>query len=184
MHRLLPHPLLTPALAGIWLLLVNSATPGQILLGLALGWATPLLTLRFWPETVRVYRPLTLLRFVATVLYDILLANLIVARLVLGRKVRSKIAQIVRRSVRGQPENFEEAINDVRAVMAQVMVPDTVVGTARGEAQPLLRVVEFARQLSGITLGAFPVGRKVIEKQAEQGRREHAAAEDQCRGVE
>ncbi len=88
MHRLLPHPLLTPALAGIWLLLVNSVTPGQILLGLALGWAIPLLTLRFWPETVRVYRPLTLLRFVIRVLYDILAANLVVARLILGRPER------------------------------------------------------------------------------------------------
>ena len=95
MHRLLPHPFLTPALAGIWLLVVNSATPGQIGLGLALGWAIPLFTLRFWPETVRVYRPLTLLRFVATVLYDILVANLMVARLILGRPERLRPVFVV-----------------------------------------------------------------------------------------
>lgn len=92
MRRLLPHPFLTPALAGIWLLLVNSATPGQIGLGLALGWAIPLFTLRFWPETVRIGRPLTLLRFVATVLYDIIVANLMVARLILGRPERLRPA--------------------------------------------------------------------------------------------
>lgn len=95
MRRLLPHPLLTPALAGVWLLLVNSATSGQILLGLALGWAIPLLTLRFWPETVRVYRPLTLLRFVIRVLYDILMANLVVARLILGRPERLRPVFVV-----------------------------------------------------------------------------------------
>ena len=95
MRRLLPHPFLTPALAGIWLLLVNSATPGQIGLALALGWAIPLFTLRFWPETVRAYRPLTLLRFVATVLYDILVANLMVARLILGRPERLRPVFVV-----------------------------------------------------------------------------------------
>ena len=95
MRRLLPHPFLTPALAGIWLLLVNSATPGQIGLALALGWAIPLFTLRFWPETVRIYRPLTLLRFVATVLYDILVANLLVACLILGRPERLRPVFVV-----------------------------------------------------------------------------------------
>ena len=42
--------------------------------------------------------------------------------------------------------------------MAQVMVPDAVVGTARGQAQPLLGIVQFLRQLPGIALGAFPMG--------------------------
>jgi len=95
MRRLLPHPFLTPALAVIWLLLVNRATPGQVLLGLALGWAIPLFTLRFWPETARMGRPLTLLRFVATVLYDIIMANLMVARLILGRPERLRPVFVV-----------------------------------------------------------------------------------------
>ena len=50
MKRWLPHPILTPALAVIWLLLNNSFAPGQILLGLLLGWSIPLFTLAFWPE--------------------------------------------------------------------------------------------------------------------------------------
>lgn len=84
LRRLLPHPLLTPALAVIWLLLVNSAAPGHILLGLFFGWAIPLFTLRFWPEAVQIRRPLTLLRFIAVVLHDIVVANLVVARRILG----------------------------------------------------------------------------------------------------
>ena len=80
---LLPHPLLTPILALIWVLLSNSLSPGQVLLGLLLGWSIPVFTLRFWPEQVHIRRPLTLLRFVAVVLYDILVANFNVAYLIL-----------------------------------------------------------------------------------------------------
>lgn len=83
-HRLLPHPLLTPILVVIWLLLVNSVSPGQILLGLLLGWAIPVFTLKFWPERVRIHRPLTLVRFIALVVYDILVANITVARLIIA----------------------------------------------------------------------------------------------------
>lgn len=85
MNRLLPHPVLTPMLAIVWLLLNNSLAPGQIVLGVLLGWAIPLFTLKFWPEAVRIHRPLTLLHFASVVLLDILLANLKVARLILGR---------------------------------------------------------------------------------------------------
>lgn len=83
-HPLLPHPILTPVLALIWLLLVNSLSPGHILLGLLLGWAIPIFTLRFWPEQVRLHKPLTLLRFLGLVIYDIFVANLAVAGLILA----------------------------------------------------------------------------------------------------
>ena len=90
--RYLPHPLLTPILAAVWLLLNNSLAPGHVVLGLLLGWAIPWFTLRFWPERVRIRRPLRLLRFVAVVLYDIVVANLIVARRILGRPERLRPA--------------------------------------------------------------------------------------------
>ena len=83
MRRLLPHPILTVTLTAVWLLLVNSLAPGQVLLGLVLGLAIPLFSLRFWPERSPIRHPLTLLRFCALVLYDILIANLVVAWLIL-----------------------------------------------------------------------------------------------------
>lgn len=89
---MLPHPLITLTLTGIWLLLVNSAAPGQIALGLTLGWAIPLFTRRFWPETPRIHRPWVLLRFIVRVLGDIVIANLNVARLILGRPERLRPA--------------------------------------------------------------------------------------------
>ena len=85
MWRWLPHPILTLCLAGLWLLLVNSVAPGQMLLGGVLAWAIPFFTTGFWPDKVRLRKPLTLLCFLAVVLWDIVLANLIVARLILGR---------------------------------------------------------------------------------------------------
>ena len=91
-QRLLPHPSLTPVLTLVWLLLNNSLAPGHILLGLLLGWLIPLLTWRLWPDTVHFHRPLTLLRFVGRVLWDILAANLNVAQLILGKPERLRPA--------------------------------------------------------------------------------------------
>lgn len=92
MNRLLPHPLLSALLVVIWLLLVNQLSFGHLLLGLILGWAVPLYTARFWPDQVHVNRPLLLLRFIGVVLYDILVANIAVAGLILGRQERLKPA--------------------------------------------------------------------------------------------
>jgi multicomponent K+:H+ antiporter subunit E len=83
MQSLLPHPLLSLAVTLVWLLLVNSLAPGQVLLGLVLGLAIPQLTRSFWPERTRIHRPLTLLRFLGVVSYDIVTANIVVARLIL-----------------------------------------------------------------------------------------------------
>jgi multicomponent K+:H+ antiporter subunit E len=81
----LPHPLLTPLLALIWLLLNNTLAPGHVFLGILLGWLIPLFTLRFWPETVRIRKPWTLVRFLAVfILDDVFVANLAVARRILG----------------------------------------------------------------------------------------------------
>ena len=90
--RLLPHPLLSVILLVIWLLLVNELSTGHLLLGALLGWGVPLYTARFWPDQVRVRRPLLLLRFTGIVLYDIVVANLTVARLILGSQQRLKPA--------------------------------------------------------------------------------------------
>lgn len=82
--RLLPHPVLSVFLTLVWLLLNNSAAPGQILLGALLGLLIPLFTRRFWPERLVFARPDLVLRFTGLVLKDIILANFGVARVVLG----------------------------------------------------------------------------------------------------
>ena len=95
MTRLLPHPLLSAILLVIWLLLANELSVAHLLLGALLGWVVPLYTARFWPDQVQVRRPLLLLRFIGVVLYDILVANVTVASLILGRQERLQPAFVV-----------------------------------------------------------------------------------------
>lgn len=83
-ERLLPHPWWSMALVLFWLWLNNTLAPGHLLLGALAGWALPLFVRRFWPEQERVSRPWLLLPFAGRLLLDIVLANLRVARAVLG----------------------------------------------------------------------------------------------------
>ncbi len=84
MNRWLPHPLLSLFLWLVWLLLVNSVAPGQLLLGAVLAAGLPLLTGRFWPDHPPLHNPWKMLRYIAVLLWDIVLANLAVARRILG----------------------------------------------------------------------------------------------------
>ncbi|HLV16733.1 MAG TPA: Na+/H+ antiporter subunit E [Pseudomonas sp.] len=88
----LPHPGLTLLLTGVWLLMANQVTLGQLLLGLFLGWAVPLVLRRYLFPVPRVRRPLQLCLFMLKVFWDIVVANLHVARLVLGPKSRLRPA--------------------------------------------------------------------------------------------
>ena len=86
MKTLFPHPILSLALWLVWLLLNNTVAPGHMLLGAILAVVIPLLTRPFWEERVCIQNPLTLLKFVAIVLWDIMVANVIVAKLILGNR--------------------------------------------------------------------------------------------------
>ncbi|MDW7774531.1 MAG: Na+/H+ antiporter subunit E [Desulfobulbaceae bacterium] len=94
MKRLLPQPLFSVFLWLVWLLLTNSVAPGNMLLGAMLGLALPLFTVRFWPDRPHLRKPLKLLRYFAVMLWDIVLANLTVARLILGPTARLRPAFI------------------------------------------------------------------------------------------
>lgn len=82
-EKLLPHPMMSGALAVFWLWLNNTVAPGHVLLGVLLGWALPLFARRFWPENEPVVRAWRLVPFIGVVLADIVAANLRVARAVL-----------------------------------------------------------------------------------------------------
>jgi len=85
LKKIFPHPILTLVLWGVWLLLNNTIGAGHIVLGLILAIFIPWLTSGFWPEKVRIQSPLTLVKFLGVVLWDILVANMAVAKLILGR---------------------------------------------------------------------------------------------------
>jgi multicomponent K+:H+ antiporter subunit E len=91
-RRWLPHPLLSLTLLLVWLLLVNDMSVGHWLLGALLGWLIPLLTQVFWINPPRVRKPLKLCLFFLRVLGDIVIANLQVAKLILGPSARLRPA--------------------------------------------------------------------------------------------
>lgn len=82
--NILPHPILSVTLLIIWLLLNNTISFGHILLGGTLAILIPWFTAGFWPNEVCIKNPLVFLKFSIIVLYDIIVANISVAKLILG----------------------------------------------------------------------------------------------------
>lgn len=85
MSRVLPYPILSAALLALWLLLNESLSPGQILLGsvVAVGAGKAMGALR--PEKVRLRRPDLILKLLGVVLVDVVRSNLAVARIIVAR---------------------------------------------------------------------------------------------------
>lgn len=77
--KLAPAPLTSVALFALWLVLARTITTGQVVLGVCLAVAIPILTKGLRPTTVRVRRPLVIIRYIVTVGYDVLMSNLDVA---------------------------------------------------------------------------------------------------------
>jgi len=84
--KLLPHPLLAIFIAIIWVFLANAFTLGNVILGAILGVGIAWFTGPFWPGRPRVRRPLVIAEFIAVVLWDIILSNIQVAKLVVFRR--------------------------------------------------------------------------------------------------
>lgn len=82
--RALPQPFVSLSILGLWLALAPRFSTGQLLLAAIVAVVIPLATNRFWPGRVRVARPGLALLLFLRVMRDIALANLRVARLVLG----------------------------------------------------------------------------------------------------
>jgi multicomponent K+:H+ antiporter subunit E len=95
MKRLFPHPAFSLLLALIWLLLVHSMSLGHILLALSLGWAIPFFSEALWPRRPPLKRPWLIVRYTLVLLWDILVANISVAALILGPSRRLQPAFVV-----------------------------------------------------------------------------------------
>lgn len=88
MTKLLPHPLLSVSLTLVWLLLLNDFSLGGLVLGAILGLLIPLLTQAFWPDRPRLRNPVGIAGYVALVLWDIVVANVVVARIIVFKPNR------------------------------------------------------------------------------------------------
>lgn len=82
-RRFFPHPWLTVALILAWMLLVNRIALGSLVMAIILGIAIPRFTASYWPGGAKMRNLPALVGYVGIVLWDILVANLVVARIVL-----------------------------------------------------------------------------------------------------
>ena len=76
--RIFPSPFLSIALLATWLLLARSVSAGQIVLGVAVALAVPVLVFGLGPP-FRVRRPMAALRYALLVCGDVLHSNVVVA---------------------------------------------------------------------------------------------------------
>lgn len=136
--RLVPAPLLSVALLGLWLLLNRSLGAGHLVLGAVLALGIPLVTAGLRPLPVRIRRPGMVLRLALAVAADTVQSNFAVVRLLLapGR--------------RRHPPGFVHVPLDVRdpnALAVLAMIVCITPGTAWAELSParsmlLLHVLE------------------------------------------
>lgn len=132
MRRFVRHPLLSAFLLGVWLLANNSVSPGQVLLGLVLALAIPAITHTFWPDAPVVKRYAPIPRLLAVVLWDILVANLRVAMLVLGPTGRLKPRFLT------VPLTVEHPFSITTLAGIITLTPGTVSAVVSGDRRTLL----------------------------------------------
>lgn len=82
-RRLLPHPWLSLTLVIVWMMLVNRFAWGSLVFAILLGLAIPVFTGAWWPHPASLRRPWKVPEYLAVVIWDIVKANIVVARIVL-----------------------------------------------------------------------------------------------------
>lgn len=83
LRRLYPHPYLTLFLIGMWFLLVNQWKVGSLVMAVFLATVIPLVTSPYWPHRPRLNSLSALLSYAGLVVWDVILANIQVARIIL-----------------------------------------------------------------------------------------------------
>lgn len=85
MRKILPHPFLTVLLAVVWTLLQNNISAGMVVFGVILGVIIPAMTARWWPDRPDEMRLIPMLKYIVLVIWDIMVANVQVAWIVLTK---------------------------------------------------------------------------------------------------
>ena len=120
-RRLLPSPLLTLALIVLWLVLNQSVSPGQIILGVVFGVAAPALLAPLRPARPRIRHPLVLTKLILRVGHDVIESNLEVFWSLLrhpSQPVQSSFIQI--------PLDLRDPSGLASLAMITTVVPGTV----------------------------------------------------------
>jgi multicomponent K+:H+ antiporter subunit E len=131
--RLIPHPFLSITLVFVWLGLVNKFTLGNLLLGVLFGLVIPMLTAPYWPDRPKIRRPLKGFAYVLIVLWDIVVANVQVAAIILFKREKDIRSQWV---VIPLELTSAEAITVLAGTIT--MTPGTVSATLAADAGSIL----------------------------------------------
>lgn len=81
--RLFPHPVLSVLVFLVWMAMVSQFAVGSLVFAALLGVIVPLVAAPYWRGIEGIRRPSRFPAFAALVLYDIVMANIAVARIVL-----------------------------------------------------------------------------------------------------
>lgn len=87
-RRIFPHPYMSALLFLIWMLLVNRFAWGSVVFAFILSIAVPAMTAPYWPDRARIRKPLKVPAYVLLVIWDIIVANIQVALIVLFKRSR------------------------------------------------------------------------------------------------
>jgi multicomponent K+:H+ antiporter subunit E len=83
---LFPHPMMTLLLAVVWVILQNEISAGMAVFGLILGTIIPRAFAAWWPDRPMGFKMGRMILYVMLVLWDIVVANVQVAWIVLTRR--------------------------------------------------------------------------------------------------
>ncbi|MXQ09542.1 Na+/H+ antiporter subunit E [Alphaproteobacteria bacterium GH1-50] len=133
LKRLIPHPLLSVTLVLVWLGLVNTVSLGNLILGTALGLIIPAITAPYWPNRPTIRRPLKVAEYFLVVLWDIVVANVEVALIILFKPEKNIASKWI-------PVPIELKSPEAITVLAGTitMTPGTVSATLSADASVIL----------------------------------------------
>ena len=130
---LMPHPFLTILLAVVWIILQNQVTAGMAVFGIILGVIIPWGTAAWWPDTPTGFRMGKMIRYCILVIWDIMVANVKVAWIVLTvTNAKMKPAWIVEPLDLRQPEAITVLAGTI------TLTPGTVSADLSDEGHSLL----------------------------------------------
>ncbi len=131
-RRILPQPGFSVVLMTTWILAHESLATDTLLIGAGAAIVLPILTQHFWPEALRVRRWAKLIKFLFIFFYDIIVANIDVAQMVIGPTERLRPAFLE------VPISLENplVISMLSAVIS--LAPGTVSANLSGDRKTLL----------------------------------------------
>lgn len=124
MRRWLPSPWLSLGILGGWILLTRSGSAGQVLLGLLVAWAMPLLSAPLRPRPGPLRRWGLLVRLIGRVGREVVRSAL---------QVAGGVARARRRPPRGSFVVVPLDLRDVHALAALAMISSVIPGTVWAE---------------------------------------------------